>query len=75
MHAQSAPAQLRLVQAVLLALYLAMFHCRLGGGDDVFVLAAELGTSLFEIALSLFALERTLILRAMALLEAKSEAL
>ena len=35
----------------------------------------ELGTSLFEIALSLFALERTLILRAMALLEAKSEAL
>jgi len=36
---------------------------------------AELGTSLFEIALSLFALERTLILRAMALLETKSEAL
>ena len=36
---------------------------------------AELGTSLFEIALSLFALERTFILRAMALLEAKSEAL
>jgi hypothetical protein len=35
----------------------------------------ELGTSLFEIAPSLFALERTLILRAMALLEAKSEAL
>ena len=35
----------------------------------------ELGTSLFEIALSLFALERTLILRAMALLETKSEAL
>jgi hypothetical protein len=36
---------------------------------------AELGTSLFEIALSHFALERTLILRAMALLETKSEAL
>ena len=36
---------------------------------------SELGTSLFEIALSLFALERTLILRAMALLETKSEAL
>ena len=36
---------------------------------------AELGTSLFEIALSLFALERTLILRAMALLETKSEVL
>jgi hypothetical protein len=36
---------------------------------------SELGTSLFEIALSLFALERTFILRAMALLEAKSEAL
>ena len=36
---------------------------------------AELGTSLFEIALSLFALERTLILGAMALLETKSEAL
>ena len=36
---------------------------------------AELGTSLFEIALSLFALERTFILRAMALLETKSEAL
>ena len=35
----------------------------------------ELGTSLFEIALSLFALERTFILRAMALLEAKSGAL
>ena len=35
----------------------------------------ELGTSLFEIALSLFALERTLILGAMALLETKSEAL
>ena len=34
-----------------------------------------LGISLFEIALSLFALERTLILRAMALLEAKSGAL
>jgi len=36
---------------------------------------SELGTSLSEIALSLFALERTFILRAMALLEAKSEAL
>ena len=36
---------------------------------------SELGTSLFEIALSLFALERTLILGAMALLETKSEAL
>ena len=35
----------------------------------------ELGTSLFEIALSLFTLERTLILGAMALLETKSEAL
>ena len=35
---------------------------------------AELGTSLFEIALSLFALERTLILGAMTLLETKSEA-
>ena len=35
----------------------------------------ELGTSLFEIALSLIALERTLILGAMALLETKSEAL
>jgi len=34
----------------------------------------ELGTSLFEIALSLFALERTFILGAMALLETKSEA-
>jgi len=39
------------------------------------VVYSELGTSLFEIALSLFALERTFILRAMALLEAKSEAL
>jgi len=36
---------------------------------------SELGTSLFEIALSLFALERTLILGSMALLETKSEAL
>jgi len=35
----------------------------------------ELGTSLFEIALSLFALEQTFILGAMALLETKSEAL
>ena len=34
---------------------------------------SELGTSLFEIAQSLFALERTLILGAMALLETKSE--
>ena len=34
----------------------------------------ELGTSLFEIAQSLFALERTLILGAMALLNKKSEA-
>ena len=39
------------------------------------IIYAELGTSLFEIALSLFALERTFILRAMALLETKSEAL
>ena len=37
--------------------------------------SAELGTPLFEIALTLFALERTLILGAMALLETKSEAL
>jgi len=37
--------------------------------------SSELGTSLFEIALSLFALERTLILGAMVLLETKSEAL
>ena len=36
---------------------------------------AELGISLFEIAQSLFALERTFILGAMALLEAKSGAL
>ena len=36
---------------------------------------AELGISLFEIAQSLFALERTFILRAMALLETKSGAL
>ena len=35
---------------------------------------AELGTSLFEIAQSLFALERTLILGAMALHKTKSEA-
>ena len=35
----------------------------------------ELGISLFEIAQSLFALERTFILGAMALLEAKSGAL
>ena len=35
---------------------------------------AELGTSLFEIAQSLFALERTLILGAMALINKKSEA-
>ena len=35
---------------------------------------SELGTSLFEIAQSLFALERTLILGAMALLNKKSEA-
>ena len=34
----------------------------------------ELGTSLFEIVQSLFALERTLILGAMALLKKKSEA-
>ena len=36
---------------------------------------AELGISLFEIAQSLFALERTFIVGAMALLEAKSGAL
>ena len=36
---------------------------------------AELGISLFEIAQSLFALERTFILGAMALLETKSGAL
>jgi len=36
--------------------------------------AAELGTSLFEIAQLLFTLERTLILGAMGLLETKSEA-
>jgi len=34
---------------------------------------AELGTSLFEIAQSLFALERTMILGAMALNEKKSD--
>ena len=34
---------------------------------------SELGTSLFEIAQSLFALERTLILEAMALNKKKSE--
>ena len=44
-------------------------------GTQLNTIQAELGTSLFEIALSLFALERTLILRAMALLETKSEAL
>ena len=42
---------------------------------NLIVLDPELGTSLFEIALLLFALERTLILGAMALLETKSEAL
>ena len=36
---------------------------------------SELGISLFEIAQSLFALERTFILGAMALLEVKSGAL
>ena len=44
--------------------------CRLGE----MVQLAELGTSLFEIAQSLFALERTFILGAMALLETKSKA-
>ena len=38
------------------------------------VILSELGTSLFEIAQSLFALERTFILGAMVLLETKSEA-
>ena len=39
------------------------------------VILTELGISLFEIAQSLFALERTFILGAMALLETKSGAL
>ena len=47
----------------------------LNNGTGGVVRSTELGTSLFEIALSLFALERTFIFRAMALLEAKSEAL
>ena len=40
-----------------------------------YIITSELGTSLFEIAQLLFALERTFILGAMALLETKSEAL
>jgi len=39
----------------------------------MYVLIAELGASLFEIAQSLFALERTLILGAMALYKKKSD--
>ena len=46
-----------------------------GNGSDKHHEIAELGISLFEIAQSLFALERTFILGAMALLEAKSSAL
>jgi hypothetical protein len=59
------------------ASWIKTFHKRpyLGHVELLLLLLLELGTSLFEIALSLFALERTLILGAMALLETKSEAL
>ena len=43
--------------------------------DDLYIFLSELGISLFEIAQLLFALERTFILGAMALLETKSGAL